>query len=63
MGRRLRQARASRDRLVADAAHWPWTLLLGLAVVKTLATFLTLAGGGSGGVQASGSSGTGQVRR
>ena len=36
--------------LVADAAHWPWTLLLGLAVVKTLATFLTLAGGGSGGV-------------
>jgi CIC family chloride channel protein len=36
--------------LVANASLLPWTLLLTLGVVKTLATSLTLAGGGSGGV-------------
>jgi len=36
--------------LVADEALMPWTLLLALGAVKTLATIVTLAGGGSGGV-------------
>jgi len=36
--------------LVADAMDLPWLLLVTLAVVKTVATALTLGGGGSGGV-------------
>jgi CIC family chloride channel protein len=37
--------------LLGDAgAHFTWTMLLVLGAVKTLATVITLAGGGSGGV-------------
>lgn len=36
--------------LVDEPSHWPWALLLALAVLKTVATAITLGGGGSGGV-------------
>ena len=47
----LGEGHHSMTSVLTDASdHWPWLLLAGLALLKTVATGVTLAGGGSGGV-------------